>query len=280
MRTDGPSQVQGKAAIVTGGTVGIGKAVCLRLVRAGARVVVVGRNEARLARAREELEQVAGGSAMAYRGDVRREADMEGMAAACTEAFGAIDILITSAGILRARGSALKTLQQMTPAEWDEVIDTNLKGVYLANRAVLPAMLAQRGGHIVNLSSTSGRKGYAFDTAYCASKFGVIGLTESLAEEVRSYGIRVHAILPGAVDTPMWDQNGPLHRPEYALPVERVADLLLAVLAMPPDTHLVSPIIEPLGKPVRAGWRGAGDERGLVPSGAGSPSTSEERRLR
>jgi NAD(P)-dependent dehydrogenase (short-subunit alcohol dehydrogenase family) len=99
-------------------------------------------------------------------------------------------------------------------------------------------MLRQREGQIVNLSSTSGRRGRALDGPYCASKFGVIGLTESLAEEVRTRGIKVLAILPDAVDTPLWKQNGPVAVPKDSLAPERVADLILYVLNLPRDTIL------------------------------------------
>jgi NAD(P)-dependent dehydrogenase (short-subunit alcohol dehydrogenase family) len=122
-------------------------------------------------------------------------------------------------------------------------------------------MIAQRSGQIVNVSSTSGRKAYAFDTAYCASKYGIIGLTEALADEVRPYGVRVQAVLPGAIETPMWEQNGPLRRPHYALPPARVADVILYMLGLPEDAMLANTMIEPVGRPAQAGWRAAGAER-------------------
>ena len=243
-------------AVVTGGTVGIGRAVCEALARLGVSVVVVGRQRDRVERVTRELEAAGDHRILGVAGDVRSERDMERMARSALERFGRIDVLVASAGILRARGASLKTLWQMSPAEWDEVVDTNLRGVFLADRAVLPAMIGQRRGHIINVSSTSGRKGYAFDTAYCASKFGVIGLSESLAEEVRSYGVKVQVLLPGSIDTPMWDQNGPIRRPEFALPVERVAELITYLITAPADTVIVEPAIEPFGKPPRSGWLG------------------------
>ncbi len=254
MQSSEPSQLENRVAIVTGGTVGIGKAVCRDLARRGAHVVVVGRNLSRARQVAGEIDALADGGVLAFRGDVRSESDMEEMAQAVVRKFGRIDILVASAGILRPRGNSLKTLVQMSLTEWSDVIDTNLKGVFLSNRAVLPEMIGRRCGHIINLSSTSGLKGHAFDTAYCASKFGVMGLTKSLADEVRGYGIKVHALLPGAVDTPIWEQNGPLRRPDFALPAERVAELVLHMLVDAPDTTVVSPIIEPFAKPPRAGW--------------------------
>jgi 3-oxoacyl-[acyl-carrier protein] reductase len=133
---------------------------------------------------------------------------------------------------------------ELSTEEWDEVLDTNLKGVFLSNRAVLPTMIRQRKGNVINISSTSGRQGRAHDSAYCASKFGVIGLSEAVAEEVRQYGVRVQVVLPDAVDTPIWKQNGPV-RPEQALDAQRVADLILYLVNLPEDTIMLSPVIAP-----------------------------------
>jgi 3-oxoacyl-[acyl-carrier protein] reductase len=115
-------------------------------------------------------------------------------------------------------------------------------------------MIRQRRGNIVNISSTSGRKGLAYDSAYCASKFGVIGLSEALAEEMRQYGIRVQILLPGAIETGMWDQNGPIPRPDAILTPERVAELILYLVTMPEDMVLGAPIIEPFRKRTQPKW--------------------------
>jgi 3-oxoacyl-[acyl-carrier protein] reductase len=241
------TSLMNQVAIVTGGTVGIGLFTAIALAQVGARVVVVGRNRDRLDFAQSEIEQQSG-----FRGslglplDVRRESDMKEMASRTRDHFGRIDILVAAAGILRARGGSLRTVQQMSAEEWEEVIDTNLTGVFLSNRAVIPTMIQQRSGNIVNLSSTSGRKGLAFDSAYCASKFGVIGLSEALAEELRQYGIRVQVLLPGAIDTGMWDQNGPIPAPKDILPPERVADAIVRLLTLPEDAILETAIIKPL----------------------------------
>jgi NAD(P)-dependent dehydrogenase (short-subunit alcohol dehydrogenase family) len=239
-----PGRLKGQTAIVTGGSGGLGRATCIALAKAGAHVVVVdvdpGRVEEVVA---ESRGQGSGADALGLILDVRSEPAMEEMTQQALARFGSIDVLVTCAGKLRARGSTLKPLAQMRTEEWDEVIDTNLKGVFLSNRAVLPAMIARRRGNIVNVSSVSGRQGRAHDSAYCASKFGVIGLSESLAEEVRRYGVRVQVVLPDAVDTPMWDQNGPIPRPSNALPPTHVADFIIYLLGLPGDTVLLSPVI-------------------------------------
>ncbi|MFP7753486.1 SDR family oxidoreductase [Thermodesulfobacteriota bacterium B35] len=247
--------VAGRVAIVTGGTVGIGRQVCLALARRGARVVAVGRSRQRLEDIGRELAALAGDSrCLALAGDVRREQDVEAMAAETLARFGRIDILVAAAGILRGGDGSLRLLKDMSLAEWDEVLDTNLRGVFLANRAVLPAMIRQGGGDIVNLSSTSGKKGLAFDSAYCASKFAVIGLTEALAVEAARYGIRVRSLLPGAIETGMWNQNGPLPRPGAILPVERVAEMVIWMLANPEDMDLDGVVIEPAARGLHSGW--------------------------
>jgi NAD(P)-dependent dehydrogenase (short-subunit alcohol dehydrogenase family) len=177
--------------------------------------------------------------------DVRRELDMEAMARQTIDHFGRIDVLVASAGILRPKDSGPKCIVDMSTAEWEAVLDTNLKGMFLSNRAVLPTMISQRNGSIVNISSVAGRVGRAYDSAYCASKFGVIGLSEALAEEVRQYNVRVQVVLPDAVDTPLWIQNGPTPRPPNILPAARVAELIVCLLTLPNDTMLVNPIIAP-----------------------------------
>lgn len=170
---------------------------------------------------------------------------MAEMARRTLDRFGRIDILVHCAGILRGTGSRPKLLADVELAEWEEVMGTNLTGTFLCNRAVLPAMTAQRSGQIINISSTSGLKGRPLDAVYCASKFGIMGLSQSLAEEVRNVGIRVQVVAPDAVDTPMWDQNGPIRPPADALPAERVADLIAYMATLPLDTVLGEVVIAP-----------------------------------
>ncbi len=250
---DQDGTLEGKVAIVTGGSIGIGLSTAVALARHGVRVVVVGRNNARLDEAQAEIGQKSGNSEiLGLPLDVRRMSHMEQMARRTLDHFGRIDILVAAAGLLRAKGGFLRTVQQMSVEEWDEVIDTNLKGVFLSNRAVIPIMIQQRSGDIINLSSTSGRKGLAFDSAYCASKFGVIGLSEALAEELCQYGIRVQVLLPGAIETGMWGQN-PLPPPKDILKPDRVADIIVHMVTFPEDALLETPIVEPLKRHTRSG---------------------------
>lgn len=235
--------------IVTGAASGIGRACARALFAAGSRVAAVDVNEAGLADLAGELAALdparAAEQLLTLRLSVSSEADMTAMAEQTRARFGRIDALVAAAGILRV-GGQLKTLADTPLAEWNAVIDTNLTGTFLSNQAVLPAMMEQRKGDIVNVSSTSGRQGRPFDGAYCSSKFGIIGLSESLSEEVSSYGIRVQTLLPDAVETPLWDQNGPAGlKPTHFLPAARVAEIVVYLLSLPRDAMLLNPVVAP-----------------------------------
>ncbi len=246
MSGNGAGRLGGQAAIVTGGASGIGRAVASRLVREGAAVAVA---DVSAERAQETARALADerpeARALGIEVDVRREDQVEAMKERVLREFARIDILVASAGILRGVPGKPQTLADTSAAAWDAVIETNLTGMFLTNRAVLPVMQKQRRGNIVNLSSTSGKRGIAFDSAYCASKFGVIGLSECLAEEARPFGIRVQAVLPEIVDTPILAQNGPIVRPPDMLSADRVADFVVYLLALPEDTWLLNPVIAP-----------------------------------
>ena len=167
MTAGGP--LAGRIAIVTGAGGGIGRDTCVSLARAGAIPVLVGRDASRLAASAAAVAEAGVTAPLTLSLDVRVESDMAGMAAATLERHGRIDILVHAAGILRAAGATLRTVAQLSCPEWDEVVDTNLRGTYFANRAVLPEMLRAGRGDILNVSSKSGRQGIAFDAPYCAS---------------------------------------------------------------------------------------------------------------
>jgi NAD(P)-dependent dehydrogenase (short-subunit alcohol dehydrogenase family) len=265
--------LDGKVAIVTGASSGIGRATAAALAAAGARVAGVGRDVARL---QASLDAAAAAAAAAgvpgFEGlplalDVGREEDMRAMADRTIDRFGRIDILVTSAGVLRAHRPGPRSILDTEVEEWRTVLGTNLRGLFLSNRAVLPAMMKQKTGDILNLSSTSGLRGFAYDGPYCASKFAALGFTESLAEEVRPFGIRVQALLPGPVATGIWSQNLPVPPPEKTIPVERVTDLVLHLLALPRDAMYLNPVVVPMRIHRRPAGRAAGPGGG---GGAGS----------
>jgi 3-oxoacyl-[acyl-carrier protein] reductase len=195
-------ELDGAVAIVTGGGSGIGRATALLLARQKANVVVCGRRPARLEETIKVL-QATGGRGIALTTDVRDESGVKAMVDAVIARFGRVDVLVNNAGVAVA-----KPMSETTEEEWNQVIDTNLKGAFLCSKAVLPSMTVAGRGVIVNISSILGRSGLANFSAYCASKFGVIGFSEAMADEYRATGIRVYAVCPGRTSTEMQRQLG------------------------------------------------------------------------
>jgi 3-oxoacyl-[acyl-carrier protein] reductase len=187
----------GKVALVTGASRGIGRAVARRLAAEGARLVLGARDEARLAEAVREIAE-AGGDARGLALDVADRASVDAAVAAVLAAHGRLDVLVNNAGIARDN-----LLLRMKAAEWDEVIATNLTGVFHCTQAALRPMLKQRAGRIVNVGSVVGLAGNAGQANYAASKAGILGFTKSVAREVASRGITVNAVAPGFIDTDM-----------------------------------------------------------------------------
>jgi NAD(P)-dependent dehydrogenase (short-subunit alcohol dehydrogenase family) len=191
--------LNGRTAIVTGGSRGIGLAIARRLASAGARVVIAARTGADAERA---AAVVAGehGEALAIACDVRDASDVAGLVASTREAFGRIDVVINNAGISPRHAEP----QELTEDDWDAILDTNLKGAFLLSKAAAEADLIPRGrGVIINIASIAGVMPIALESAYCASKAGMIGLTKALALDWARYGIRVHAVVPGYIATEM-----------------------------------------------------------------------------
>ncbi|MGH9604783.1 MAG: 3-oxoacyl-[acyl-carrier-protein] reductase [Terracidiphilus sp.] len=189
--------LEGRIALVTGASQGIGRACAVELARAGATVALAARNQTKLAEAVEEIE-AAGGRAAAFALDVASAESIENGAKAVLERFGKVEVLVNNAGIARD-GLMLR----MKRADWDDVLGTNLTGAFLLTQALLGPMLKNRWGRIVNLSSVVGRCGQAGQANYAASKAGLIGLTRAMAREFASRGITVNAVAPGYIETPM-----------------------------------------------------------------------------
>ncbi len=192
--------LSGRVALVTGGSRGIGRATAERLAASGAIVVINYRGNTAAAEATVAAITGAGGTALAIQGDVSNPADVEQMVKATLEQFGRIDILVNNAGITRDN-----LLLRMKDSDFDEVIATNLRGVFLCTRAVLRPMTRQRYGRIINITSVIGLIGNAGQANYAAAKAGIIGLTKSTAREMASRGITVNAIAPGFIETEMTD---------------------------------------------------------------------------
>ena len=229
----------GKVALVTGASRGIGRAIALRLARMGAAVAVCGRDRSALDAAHREIEKA---SARVYSqlADVTRSADIAELVAKTEGALGPISILVNNAGV-----GIFGPVQQRTEQEFDQVLATNLKSVFLVSRAVIPGMIRQNSGDIVNISSLAGRNAFPGGAIYCASKWGLQGLTACMAEDLRDFGIRVSSILPGSVAT----EFGPhVKDPSKALVPEDIAHAVATLLTQSKQSFISEIQLRPLRK--------------------------------
>lgn len=202
--------LKGKVAVVTGGSKGIGRAIAAALAGAGADVVLCSRDGSEAERAAAEIAKagaggidVAAGRALGVRADVRELADVKRLVAAALEEFGGLDILIANAGV----GGGFDPIDKIDPEVWEAVIGTNLTGIFYCCHEAVPELRKRGGGWIITIGSLAGRYAFAGGTAYNASKFGLIGFTESLMLDVRHDGIRVSCVMPGTVDTYFGDSE-------------------------------------------------------------------------
>lgn len=225
--------LQGKKAIITGGGRGIGKAIAEALAAEGAHVGLIGRSEEHIKAVTENLGEVKTAYAAA---DVSSLEDVTAAVNKVKDELGGIDILINNAGIAKFGG-----FMDLDPEEWKHIIDVNLMGVYNVTRAVLPDLIEQKSGDIINISSTAGQKGAPVTSAYSASKFGVLGLTESLAMEVRKHNIRVTALTPSTVATDLAFENKLTDgNPEKVMQSEDIAEFVVAQLKLNSRTFIKS----------------------------------------
>ena len=189
--------VTGRVALVTGASQGIGRACALALAEGGASIALAARNEEKLGQVAKEIES-QGGQAATFRMDVANEDDVKAACRAVIERFGKIDILVNNAGMTKDT-----LLMRMKRADWESVIQTNLSGAFFCTQAVIGAMLKQRWGRIINITSVFGQTGQAGQANYAASKAGLIGFTMAMAREVASRSITVNAVAPGYIETAM-----------------------------------------------------------------------------
>jgi 3-oxoacyl-[acyl-carrier protein] reductase len=233
-----------RVALVTGAGRGIGKAVSVALARAGCRVVLA-------ARTREQIETVQleiisqGGHALALPADLTVDEDIQRLVEATQTKWGAADILINNAGWGKRAPVVSANL-----TDWDQTFRLNLRAPMVLAKALLPNMIAKGEGAVINIGSVSGKTGEANGAAYSASKFGLIGFTQSLYEEVREHGIKVAVILPGFVDTPLIPPNRQLDRSKM-IQADDIAQTVLFVLTSPATSCPVEITVRPQRTPYR-----------------------------
>ncbi len=233
--------LEGQVALVTGAGRGIGRAIAEALAREGAAVVLAARSRQQLAEAAAAIRS-GGGRALAVPTDVTQDAAVEALVELAVAELGRVDILVTAAGV-----ASFGPVAATKPADWDAMLTVNLRAVMVQCRAVLPVMLHQRRGTILNVASVAAQRPIAGAAAYSATKAGVVAWSRVLAEELRAEGVRVGVLLPGAVDTPLWDAipSGP-GRARMLRP-EDVARAAVLMVPMPPGASLEELTLLPAG---------------------------------
>jgi 3-oxoacyl-[acyl-carrier protein] reductase len=232
----------GQVSVVTGAGRGIGAAIALKLAEMGAITVLCGRRRAPLEATAAAISS-AGGKAEVRECDVTDLRSVEAVAAYVEQTFGRIDILINNAGV----GGFSRPLHEMLPDSWDQIVKTNLRGVYYCIRSFAPVMIRARQGHIINISSLAGKNPLPNGAAYAASKWGLNGLSYSVAEELRAYNIRVAVVCPGSVDTELSPHSG--KDPKKLLRPEDVAHVVAMLVTQAPQSFASEVLLRPTLKP-------------------------------
>lgn len=239
---DEPMNIKGHVAVITGAGRGIGEAISRRLASMGASVVLAARDVSQLERLEREIAS-SGGSAQVEPLDLLNEQSIAKLAKSVQSRYQRCDILINNAGI----GFIGKPLHEMPPAEWDHLMGTNLRGPYLMIRALAPLMIAAKSGHIINISSLAGHNPLPNGAAYSASKWGLNGLTYSVAEELRPHGIRVSVIAPGSVNTHFG--GGSSKNPDKKIQPDDVAHIVAMLVTQAPQSFVSEVLLRPTQKP-------------------------------
>jgi 3-oxoacyl-[acyl-carrier protein] reductase len=228
-------------ALVTGGSRGIGRAIAHRLAALGASVAICGRDRAALEESAHAIEKL-GARVHQQIADVTRAAEISELAAETEASLGPITILVNNAGM-----GLFGPAHEKTEADWDRVLETNLKSVFLVSRAVVPSMIRRGSGDIINISSLAGKNTFAGGGIYCASKWGLMGLSGCMAEDLREHGIRVSVICPGSVATEFSSRG---HKDaSKVLQPEDVAHAVEAIVTQGPVSFLSELHLRPLRKP-------------------------------
>ena len=232
--------IQQQVAVVTGAGRGIGRAIAVELGKLGVRVVLVARGRTGL----EETGRIIGPSASVMPADVRKKEELQSMFEQAAAAFGPVDILVNAAGV-----GIFGSVVNYSEEDFAAVMETNLRGIFYTCRFVLPSMIERKKGHIINIASIAGKVGSANRAVYCASKFGVIGFTESLAEEVRQHGIRASVICPGSTDSGFSPSNHAGKARDKMLRPDDIAHAVRTIVTQEPNSFISEIILRPTRKP-------------------------------
>ena len=242
MTQNPPKPLEEQVAIVTGAGRGIGAAIAIQLAAIGARVVLCGRTRQTLERTEEMIRNNGGCSAISEC-DVTALRSVESLAERIAHDFGRLDTLVNNAGI----GGPGGPLHQLAPKAWDDIFNTNLRGVFYMVRSLAPLMIRARSGHIINISSLAGKNALPNGTAYSASKWGLNGLSYSLAEELRAHNIRVSVICPGSVHTDFSPHTG--KSAERMLQPGDIAHAVAMIVTQAPQSFASEILLRPTQKP-------------------------------
>jgi 3-oxoacyl-[acyl-carrier protein] reductase len=234
--------LSGQVSVITGAGRGIGAAIAVKLASMGAAAVLCGRTPSDLQTTAKAIAD-AGGRAEIIPCDVQELRQLEHVAARVQATFGRTDILVNNAGV----GGFSDPLHQMLPEDWDRILNTNLRGVYYAIRAFAPMMIDAYSGHIINISSLAGKNALPKGAAYAASKWGLNGLTYSVAEELRGHNIRVSVVCPGSVDTELSPHAG--KDPNKMLQPDDIAHAVAMLVTQAPQSFISEVLLRPTQKP-------------------------------
>ncbi len=219
----------GKTALITGAGKGIGKAIAIALAKEGVHVGLLARTMADLEQVAATITKTYGTKVSTAAADVAKRDEVEAAHQKIVAELGTIDILINNAGI-----ATFAKVTEMVPEDWEQIVQVNLMGTYYMTRSVLPSMIEKQSGHIINIASSAGERGFAAGSAYCASKAAVLVFTESVMQEVRKQNIRVTALAPSTVNTELAAKAGlNIGDEDRMLQPEDVAELTLAALRLP-----------------------------------------------
>jgi 3-oxoacyl-[acyl-carrier protein] reductase len=231
--------IEKQVAVVTGAGRGIGRAIAIELGGLGAHVVLVARSRTEL----EETGRAIGSSASVMPANVRKKEELQRLFEQVA-VIGPVDILVNAAGL-----GIFAPVVDFKDEDFETVIETNLRGIFFTCRYVLPSMIERKRGHIINIASIAGKVGSATRAVYCASKFGVVGFTESLAEEVRQHGVRASVICPGSTDTGFSSKETAGKVRERMLGPADVAHVVRMIVTQEPNSFISEIIMRPTQKP-------------------------------